>query len=166
MFTIGTFMEQASKRDDIIYVIGDFFDCHSETSDDWQKRFVLLKKLNSKVILILGNNEQRIIRYFFDNNFDEFRRYCIANGFLDVKQDDEIMIDNQKFFLTHKPKNHNSNMLNLFGHSHRAIGLYKSFGFNIGCDLNYFRLYSEDDVKHLLFMKNTYWDKDENLKLV
>lgn len=72
---------------------------------------------------------------------------------------------NQKFYLIHKPKQHKENVLNLFGHSHRAIGLYKPFGFNIGCDLNHFRLYSEKDIQHLLNMKEKYWDKDDNLHI-
>ena len=46
------------------------------------------------------------------------------------------------------------------------MGIYKSFGFNVGCDLNHFKLYSENDIKQLLKMKSLYWDKDENLKLV
>ena len=53
--------------------------------------------------------------------------------------------------------------MNLFGHSHRAIGLYTPYGFNVGCDLNHFRLYSENDIAHLLYMKNEYWDKDANI---
>ena len=57
-------------------------------------------------------------------------------------------------------------MLNLFGHSHKAMGLYKSFGFNIGCDLNNYNLYSEDDIMFLLGKKSKFWDKDENLKLI
>ena len=69
------------------------------------------------------------------------------------------------FFITHKPKDCSNYCLNLFGHSHRAMGVYKSFGFNIGCDLNHFKLYSEKDIGFLIYMKNTYWDKDENLKL-
>jgi len=151
---------------DMIYVIGDFFDYHDETSQHWQECFRFLKKLKAKVMLILGNNEQRIIKNCFDNNFEDFRDFCIKNGFCDVKQNDKVIIENVEFFLTHKPKECDKTTLNLFGHSHRAMGVYKSFGFNIGCDLNHFKLYSEEDIKHLLYMKTTYWDKDENLKLI
>ena len=57
-------------------------------------------------------------------------------------------------------------MLTLFGHSHNAMGIYKSFGFNIGCDLSHFHLYDENDIMHFLDMKTNFWDKDENLKLI
>ena len=155
-----------TTKNDIIYVVGDFFDCHSGKSRDWEKCFKFLHKIKAKIILILGNNEQRIIKYFFNDNFENFKNYCVKNGFLDVKQNESLEICNQIFYLTHKPKDHRNNCLNLFGHSHRAMGVYKSFGFNIGCDLNHFRLYSEKDIEHLLFMKNNFWDKDDNLKLV
>ena len=83
----------------------------------------------------------------------------------DVKQNDVVDVLGTKFFVTHKPKDCNFDMLNLFGHSHKSMGLYKSFGFNIGCDLNNYCLYSEDDIKKLLNQKHL-WDKDENLKLI
>ena len=57
-------------------------------------------------------------------------------------------------------------MLNLFGHSHKAMGIYKSFGFNVGCDLNNYMPYSENDIIYLLQKKQEFWDKDENLKLI
>ena len=46
------------------------------------------------------------------------------------------------------------------------MGVYKSFGFHIGCDLNHFRLFSESDINAFLIAKKEYWDKDENLKLI
>ena len=118
------------------------------------------------MILIMGNNEQRIVKYFFNNNYEDFRNYCIKNGFYDVKQNDKVVVENKEFFLTHKPIDCDKNSLNLLGHCHRGMGLYKSFGFNICCDLNHFMLYAENDIKHLLYTKSTYWDKDENLKLI
>lgn len=154
------------KRDDELYIIGDFIDCHLKDDKGVLKKLEIVKKINAKVILIIGNNEQRVIKYFFDDNFDDFRNYCIALGFLDVKLDDYVSINNEEFYLTHKPKNHSEKMLTLFGHSHKAMGIYKSFGFNIGCDLNNYLPYSENDIKLLLEKKTKYWDKDANLKLI
>ena len=142
------------------------FDCHMDIKIDLKTQIKFVKKIKAKIILIIGNNEERIIKYFFNNNFENFRQYCIKNDFFDVKQNDTLKICNIDFYLTHKPKNYNTNLLNLFGNSHRAMGIYKSFGFNVGCDLNHFKLYSENDIKQLLKMKSLYWDKDENLKLV
>ena len=164
-FLIKTWNKQSSKND-TIYVVGDMFDCHMDIKIDLKTQIKFVKKIKAKIILIIGNNEERIIKYFFNNNFENFRQYCIKNDFFDVKQNDTLKICNIDFYLTHKPKNYNTNLLNLFGHSHRAMGIYKSFGFNVGCDLNHFKLYSENDIKQLLKMKSLYWDKDENLKLV
>ena len=155
-----------AKPEDIIYVIGDFIDCHSQTDNSCVKNLLFVKKIKAKVVLILGNNEERVIKYFFDGDFNKFKTYCIECGFSDVKECDSIEICDREFFLTHKPKNHKEGVLNLFGHSHKAMGLYKSFGFNIGCDLNNYLPYSENDIVILLNKKEQYWDKDKNLQLV
>ena len=54
-------------------------------------------------------------------------------------------------------------MTSLFGHIHRATGIYRKFGFNVGCDLNHFRLYSEKYILYLLSMKERFWEKDRNV---
>ncbi len=48
----------------------------------------------------------------------------------------------------------------LFGHTHRYGGLWKSFGFNVGVDLNHFRLFSEDNIMYMLRQKEKYRDED------
>lgn len=157
---------KVAKKDDIIYVVGDFVDCHSDSNYKCVQKLQLVKKVKAKVVLILGNNEKRIIKYYFNNSFEQFQQFCLTCGFCDVCENHIIYIDDIPFYLIHKPKEHNENMLNLFGHSHKAMGLYKSFGFNIGCDLNNYELYSEKDIMFLIEKKNNFWDKDENLKLV
>lgn len=159
-------LNKIAKSNDIVYVIGDFVDFHKETEKSYIEKLKLAKKFKSKIILIIGNNEERIIKHCFNDNFDDFKKFCLSCGFYDVKINDTIIINETKFYLTHKPKNYKKDMLNLFGHSHKAMGLYKSFGFNIGCDLNDYIPYSEKDVISLLQKKLKYWDKDENLKLV
>ena len=155
-----------AKHNDTIYVIGDLVDCHSSTDMACVDKLNIVKKIKAKVILITGNNEDRIIKYFFDNSFEKFKNHCLNLGYLDVKTSDTITINNQNFYLVHKPKHHNKDMLNLFGHSHKAMGIYKSFGFNVGCDLNNYMPYSENDIIYLLQKKQEFWDKDENLKLI
>lgn len=154
-----------AKKNDIIYAVGDFVDCHSE-NDESVEYLKIVKKVKAKIILIIGNNEERVIKYNFNNDFVKFKNYCISLGFLDVKKDDVVEIDGTKFYLTHKPINHRDDMLNLFGHSHRAMGVYKSFGFHIGCDVNNYSLCSEEDIKDFLKQKAQCWDKDKNLKLI
>lgn len=48
------------------------------------------------------------------------------------------------------------------GHTHRATGLWKPYGINVGCDLNHFRLYDLKEIKRLLSLKEKYWDNDED----
>ena len=151
------------NEEDTLYIIGDFVDYHEETKDKCMKMLSLVKKIKPKVKLILGNNEERIINNLFDGNFEEFRKYCVSLGFEDVGKEEEIHINMIPFNLVHKPKHHKDTMLNLFGHSHKAIGLYKPYGFNIGCDLNNYEPYSEEDIMILLDKKEKYWDKDSNL---
>ncbi len=164
-FIIKTWNKQI-KPYDTIYILGDYVDCHSTTDETWRQKLNLVKKLKANIVLIMGNNENRIKKYFFKDDFNAFREYCIHLGFKDIKISDTISIAEHKFYLTHKPKEHHPEILTLFGHSHRAMGVYKSFGFNICCDLNHFQLYSENDILSLLEMKSKYWDKDENLKLI
>ena len=151
------------SNEDTLYVIGDLVDYHEETKDKVLKELKVVKKINAKVKLILGNNEERIVDNLFNGDFEVFRRYCIELGFEDVRKEEEIHINMIPFNLVHKPKHHKDGMLNLFGHSHKALGLYKPYGFNIGCDLNNYEPYSEDDIMVLLEKKEKYWDKDSNL---
>lgn len=162
-FTIKTWNKQA-KKEDIIYHLGDFVNCNDQDIDSWKTAVTYIKKIKAKVILIIGNNEQKVIEKFFDNDFLKFRDFFIARGFADVKNDDYLSFLNQNFYLNHYPKNHKDNYINLFGHTHRATGLWKPFGFNLGVDLNHFKLFSETDIKKLIYLKNNYWDtSDDNL---
>ena len=163
-YMIKVMNKQANKKD-TIYVIGDFMDCNNANHRSWEKSILYVKKIKAQVILIMGNNEQRVVKYFFDNDFEKFRNYCISIGFKEVYKDLDISLNNQEFHLTHKPINYKNGVMNLFGHCHRSMGLYKPFGFNVGCDLNHYRLYSENDISFLLNMKNKYWDNDKNLNM-
>lgn len=164
-FVINTWNKQANK-DDVIYVIGDFVDCDKDSLDDsWKRTLLYVKKVKAKVVLITGNNEDRVIKRYFDNDINKFREYCINLGFLDVAKSKVIKINNQDFYLVHKPCEANKEMMNLFGHMHRSGGLYKPFGINIGCDLNHFRLFSEKDIEFFMKLKKDHWDNDKNLNM-
>lgn len=164
-FVIKTWNKQAYKND-TIYVIGDFVDCDKNIHDDsWKRTLEYVKKVKANVVLILGNNEERVIKHYFDGDFNKFRSYCLTVGFKEVYENTIVHFSNRDFYLTHKPINANREMINLFGHMHRSGGLYKPFGINIGCDLNHFRLFSEDDINFFLKLKEEYWDNDKNLNM-
>ena len=161
---IKTWNKQAGKND-IIYVIGDFVDCDGDGYDSWKTAILLVKKIKAQVVLIIGNNEQRIIKYYFDNDFEKFKNYCLSIGYKDVLKNTTIQMQNQDFFLTHKPLDYNPNCFNLFGHMHASGGIYKPFGFNVGCDLSHYRLLSQNDIFHFIDKKIKFWDNDKHLNM-
>lgn len=67
--------EQASK-DDVIYHLGDMCN-YNGTEKDFLPGLMLVQEVNAKVILIMGNNEERVMQYCFENNFEKFRDFCI-----------------------------------------------------------------------------------------
>lgn len=160
-YTIKLWNKQANNHD-IIYHLGDFVNYNSKETDNWIAGLNLVNKIKARVILIIGNNEERIIRDFFHNSFEDFKKYCIEHGFYDVKKEEILIINKKSFYLNHFPINHKENSINLFGHTHRATGLWKPYGLNVGCDLNHFMLFDINEIERLLIDKETYWDNDIN----
>lgn len=160
-YIINLWNSQVTEND-IIYHLGDFINYNQNEKSNWQKALKRVQEIKCKVILIIGNNEERIIKEFFNEDFEKFKEYCKNEGFYDVKKEDYIELRNRKFYLNHFPINHKENYINLFGHVHRITGLYKPFGINIGCDLNHFLLYSEKELFKVLKDKELYWDYDKN----
>jgi len=161
-FVLKTWNSQ-TKKGDTIFVIGDFVDCDGKGYEGWKTSIKYVQKLNADVVLIIGNNEERVIKVWFNNDFNAFKDYCLQQGFKEVYKNLTITICNTEFFLTHKPKDRKKDMLTLFGHLHRSCGLYKPYGFNVGCDLNHFRLYDENNIKKFLQMKKDFWDINPSL---
>lgn len=158
-FVIDSWNTDAGE-DDIIYHLGDFISYNQIDKDTWLKGLLLVQQFHSKIVLIIGNNEERIISEHFAENFEDFRAYCMELGFHDVCKDFHLTIDDTKFYLNHYPRNHKDGYVNLFGHTHRATGLWKPYGLNMGCDLNHFRLFSVAEIKRLLKDKELYLDTD------
>jgi len=165
-FVIKQFNKQA-KRKDTIFVIGDLVDCDNERSLSWKKSLKYIKKIKADVVLILGNNEERVINLFFNGDFNYFRYFCIKKmGFKDVFTSLNVTFNNQTFHLTHKPIDYKLGFINLFGHTHRGSGIYKPFGLNVCCDLHHYRLLSQNDIQYLLEIKKNYWDNDQNINIM
>ena len=161
-FVISTWNSQA-KEGDTIFVIGDFVDCDGKGYEGWKTSLEYVNKLKAEVVLIIGNNEERVIKGWFNNDFEAFKSYCISVGFKNVYKNLTLTVCETEFYLTHKPENRNRNGLNLFGHLHRSCGLYKPYGFNVGCDLHHFRLLDENKIKKFLDMKEKYWNQNKSL---
>lgn len=158
-YVINKWNSQISKCD-TIYHLGDFTNYNKDNKILWKEGLSIVCKINCKVILVIGNNEERIITDVFNNSFDEFCIWCKNIGFYDVITDLFINIDDKQFYLNHYPHRNKSGFINLFGHTHRASGLYKPFGLNVCCDLNHFGLFSKEEIFRLLKNKEQYWDND------
>ena len=153
--------EQASPED-TIYVLGDFCN-YSSLEKNFEAGLEVSRQVQAGLILVTGTSEERVIQGCFDGDFERFRAYCLNDErfrFRDVVRNAYTIIGGERFFLTHKPTDHDAQCLNLFGHTHRANGLWRPFGFNVGTDLNHFRLFGDDDILYLLDQKNRFWDHD------
>lgn len=164
-FTIKQW-NKVAKTGDTIYVAGDLLDCDGENSYEWKQGLELIKKIKAGVILILGNNEQRVIKLFFNNDFDAFVKVCKIHGIKEVYKSLDIELAGKKFHITHQIKDGKKNMINLFGHTHLCSGIYHPYGLCVSCDLNHFRLFTLDMILAYLERKTNYWEPDENCNYI
>ena len=151
-----------ARPEDTVWVLGDFCN-YNHLEKDYLSGLAVSGQIRARIRLITGNSEERVIAAHFGGDFERFRAYCLnTDGFRfdDVMRGAYTFICGEKFYLTHRPTDHDPRCLNLFGHTHRSTGLWKPFGFNVGVDLNHFRLFGEDDIRNLLEQKRSYWDHD------
>jgi len=156
--------EQASEED-VIYAIGDFCN-YNRHEKDYISGLTVSAQIKANIILVVGTQEQRIIRDHFGGSFEKFREYCLSEPSFkikDVVENAYVTILGQRFFLTHDPIDHDKTCLNLFGHTHRSGGIYRPYGFNVGVDLNHFKLFGEEDIKMLLDQKVEFNDSDPSI---
>ncbi len=135
-------------KSDYVYHLGDFGE------------YNFVKKLNGKVILILGNYEINDMKKQ-KLTFAQFREKLLKLGFNDVIENKYCLkIDEPEteIYLTHKPTNCTKGHYNLFGHVHKLKPINK-YGFNVGTTYFDFTPISLDQVKsNIYFIKIA--DKD------
>ena len=151
------------SRDDILYHLGDFCNYNQRDRESWHRALPLVRFIKCRVRLIIGNNEFRLIRDEFGGDFEAFREYAMFLGFDDVLPNCTLNLHDEQVFLTHRPTDHREGCFNLFGHTHRAGGLWRPFGINVGIDLNHFYAFSEDELRRLRSEKLKYWDTDKDM---
>lgn len=150
---------QAGKND-TIYHLGDFANYNWRDNKRYKECLAFVKKINAKVILICGNNEEKIIHHEYNDNYEEFKQELLSLGFAEVERNGiMIEIDGKPFYLNHFPKNHKEGMENLFAHIH-GTGFVKRYGFNVGIDNHYLGLFSETDVLEMVSRRKFF---DENV---
>lgn len=153
---------KTAKKGDTIFVIGDLLDCDGKSGEIWQKGLSYIKKVKADVVLIIGNNEERIIAKFFNNSFDDFAALCVAHGIKSVHRSLVIEMDGKKFNLVHQIMHGDKRYINLFGHTHLCSGLYHPYGLCLSTDLNHFRLVTPEILQSYLKRKYDYWEPDDN----
>ena len=165
-FIIKDWNKKAGK-DDTIYVVGDLLDCNGPASDKfWRQGLDLIKKVKANVVLIIGNNEQRVIDFFFDKDYNKFVEACRKAGIKEVHKSLDISVRGQVFHLVHQIIHGDKRKVNLFGHTHLCSGLYHPYGLCVSTDLNHFRLITEDILFGYLERKHNYWEPDDNTNYV
>lgn len=149
-------------KDDILWHVGDFFNYNADDIASWSRGIYLVRELDCKVCLVIGNNEERVIRDVFRGDFKYFRSWCVELGFLDVMRFTYLELDNRIYYLNHYPIESDPKAFNLFGHVHRSI-LSCRYGLNVGCDLNHFYPYSQKEIDALIRDKSKYTFRDINV---
>ena len=136
------------KKYDTVYHLGDF------------GNYDIVKKLNGKIILILGNYEMDYMLENFENNFQKFSSFLKSLGFFEVIKNN-LTLDlselNEKVFLTHEPIKCKKDMFNLFGHIHEKCKV-KKFGLNVGIDNYNFKPASLEVVKIYKYAIQNHYD--------
>ena len=61
-FIVDLWNKQA-KKGDTIYVVGDLIDCKGADDNSWQESILYVKKVKADIVLITGNNEDRVVKY-------------------------------------------------------------------------------------------------------
>lgn len=155
---INLWNEQAGK-DDVIYHLGDFINYNYKDMEH-EPLLKLVQKLNAKVVLILGNNEKRVMSNVFNGNFEKFKEYLLSLGFFDVYEDSlNLKIGEKDFKLVHCPKDADkTSENNLFGHIHRCV-FAKSYGFNVGVDNHNYKMFSENEI-YELYDRREFFDEN------
>ncbi len=114
----------------------------------------------------MGNNEQRIVKYFFNNDYDAFVKFCKEYDIKEVHKSLDVEFGGKKFHLVHQIKDGDKRKINLFGHTHLCSGIYHPYGLCISTDLNHFRLFTEEIIMGYLERKYKYWEPDDNTNYI
>lgn len=150
---------------DMLYIVGDFCSYSFDEADVWGIGLHYVTHIKCNVFLVLGNAEERLIKEEFHNNFEEFRTYCKSIGFYDVALSIDVNSCGRTLHLVHKPSQSIPGMINLFGHVHRATGLFKQCGYNVSCDVTHFYLTSEQDIVDYEKVRELFWDIDCDIQM-
>ena len=113
-------------KNDMVYMLGDIASVSSE--EDVRGLISILKMLNGKKILIVGNHDRETIKNF------KFRK-C----FVDIKEYCRVYDEGKKVVLLHFPmecwEGDKRGVIHLHGHVHKDLITKKENRYNVGVDI-------------------------------
>ena len=144
-----------AKKGDVIFHVGDFIS-YNLRDKEFVKNLSVIKKIKADVVLIMGNNEERVLKYEFNDDFEKFEKFMLDLGFKQIiKGGLDLELGEHKLYLIHQPSMHKDGVINLFGHIHKSA-LVKRYGFNVGIDNHYFKLFSREDILDLIGRRKSF----------
>lgn len=153
-----TMWNKVIKPEDDVYNLGDV--CFSK---DFNKLKSILRRLNGRHHLILGNHDHLII----ENKEKLLKEYKNDGNpiFSSIQQYAELKINNQQYVLFHYPiqewnRGHYGS-IHLYGHIHDSIAPVKGKALNIGIDLHC-KILSEKDVLEMVCKIPNFTHHDKN----
>lgn len=145
-------------EDDTLVVIGDLFDYSDRNKETWSQMGSKVKRLKRNIKLLLGNNEERIIKEQFGGSRANFKYYCKNFNIELIDYQTTVKIGKLPFLCVHKPENANKSILNLYGHVHNA-GQVGALGLNVAQDVNGFFPVSEAEIARRIYVVANHYDK-------
>ena len=138
------------RKDDVVFHLGDF------------GNYEMIKYLNGKIHLVIGNYERDDIDNRFRGNERVFTKYLTDLGFSSIWVSGECYYTDdkmEKIKLVHKPSGHDKNCFNLFGHVH-GLSKVKRFGLNVGVDAHHFFPVSRMEVMWYKNANKNHYDEE------
>lgn len=153
--TIIANINKTVSKDDTLFCIGDFTTFNPELTDAWVKGFDMVKRINCSTVLVMGNNEWRVVNNMFAGDFSMFKHYCTKLGFTDVVEETKVSSNGKEYSLCHIPYIGVTKETRVHGHIHRLVSPYtEECGMNVSVDLHHFLPVSEDDINWFIDQYN------------
>lgn len=156
--TILKNLKSCVSKEDRLIVVGDLFNCTHSDTESWESTGARVRRTGLHIQLIMGNNEDRILREKFDGNMAEFKKYCAQFNIDVIGYSCVIKLNKLPLYVTHDPDACNSSHLNIYGHVHEA-GQISALGFNVGQDVNGYFPVSERELCRRIYNVTKYFDK-------
>ena len=131
---------------DALYVVGDLFNYNRNATTTWLHVADAVSVIGIPIYLIIGNNEDRIIKDQFYGDMQFFGKWCRQYNIILLGYTCEIMADTIPLHLVHDPLQAKPDMFNIYGHAHSS-GRMSHLGFNVAQDLNGYIPVSEELLK-------------------